>query len=390
MTSRTNNHTDNAGPAEHVDTVVIGGGQAGLVAGYELKKRGRDFLILDAHPRVGDAWRTRWDSLRLFTPRRDCALPGLRMPGAQNRMPTKDDMADYLEAYAVHHDLPVRTGVRVTRLRHGHGHGQGQGQGRFVVETSAGDITASNVLVASGSYREQKLPAFAADLDPHVVQLHSADYRSPEQLQPGAVLLVGAGNSGCDIALDTIDTHPTWLAGPKVTNIPPNIDSWFGRMIVARGVRFVQRNILCLRTPIGRRVAPKLRGATTPVIRVKPKWLERAGVQRVDRVVGVQDGLPQLQDGRVLDVTNVIWCTGFRHDFPWIELPGLDEHGQPAHRRGVSTEVPGLYFLGLQFQFALASASLWGVARDAAYVARQLSKQPTTPAELEQMAASAA
>jgi putative flavoprotein involved in K+ transport len=182
-----------------------------------------------------------------------------------------------------------------------------------------------------------------------------------------------------------VQTHPTWLAGPKVTHIPPNIDTWFARTFVVRGVRFVQRNVLCLRTPIGRRAAPKLRGKATPLIRVKPKWLARAGVQRVGRVVGVHDGLPQLEDGQVLDVANVIWCTGYRHDFPWIDLDtAFDEHGSPVHARGVSSAVAGLYFIGLEFQFALASASLWGVARDATYVVthlhRQLSVQPANQA----------
>lgn len=353
------------------DTVIIGGGQAGLIAGYELKKRGRDFVILDAHPRVGDAWRTRWDSLLLFTPRRDSALPGLRMSGPQSRMPTKDEMADYLESYAKRHDLPIRSGVRVTRL--------GQAGGRFVIETETAEFTASNVVVASGSYGDPKVPAFASDVDPHIVQLHSAAYRNPAQLQPGQVLLVGAGNSGCDIAMDVVGTHPTWLAGPKVTNVPLQIDKWFGRVVIARVVRYVQRNVLCLRTPIGRKQATKLRDATTPVIRVKPKWLERAGVQRVGRVAGVRNGLPQLDDGRVLDVTSIIWCTGFRHNFPWIDLPDFDGSGMPVHRRGVSSEVPGLYFLGLPYQFALASASLWGVARDATYIAKCLAKRPEHP-----------
>jgi putative flavoprotein involved in K+ transport len=296
------------------------------------------------------------------------------MPGSQSRMPTKDEMADYLESYAEHFALPVRTGVRVARLTR-------SGE-RFHVTTEAGDLIASNVIVASGSYGQAKTPALAASLDPHVVQLHSSQYRNTSQLQPGGVLLVGAGNSGNDIAMDVSAAHETWLAGPKVFNVPPQIDKWFGRMVVVRGVRFAQRHVLCLRTPIGRKKAPKLRSETTPVIRVKPKWLERAGVHRVGRVVGVRDGLPQLEDGQTLDVTNVIWCTGFTHDFPWIDLPGFDEHGDPAHSRGVSTAVSGLYFLGLQFQYALASASLWGIDRDASYVAAHLAKhrasQPVT------------
>jgi len=352
---------------EYVDTVVIGGGQAGLVVGYELDRRGRDFVILDANARPGDAWRNRWDSLRLFTPGRDCELPGLRFPGHRSLAPTKDEMADYLEAYAAHNELPVRNGVRVTRLTK-------EGE-QFRIETSVGDLTAANVVVATGSYGEPRIPALAAELDPHIVQLHSATYKNPAQLQPGGVLLVGGGNSGADISLDVAGAHATWLAGPNVSHIPPDIDKWFARTFVVRGVRFMQRNVLCLRNPIGRKAAPKMRGKATPLIRVKPKWLERAGVQRVGRVVGVHDGLPLLEDGQVLDVTNVIWCTGYRHDFPWIELPAFDEHGSPAHERGESTRVPGLYFLGLEFQYALASASLWGVARDAAYLVKKLDRR---------------
>jgi putative flavoprotein involved in K+ transport len=352
--------------SEYVETVVIGGGQAGLVAGYELRRRGREFVILDAYPRTGDAWRTRWDSLRLFTPRRDCELPGLRFGAKRSLAPTKDEMADYLERYAAHHALPIRHGVRVTRLSR-------DGE-QLVVETGAGVIRASNVVVAAGSYGDPRTPAFARDLDPHIVQLHSAAYRNPKQLQPGGVLLVGAGNSGADISIDVVGEHPTWLAGPALPHVPVDIDKLVPRHVVVRLVRFVQRNVLCLRTPIGRKASVKLRGKGTPLIRQKPKWLERAGVQRVGRVVGVHDGLPQLDDGQVLDVTNVIWCTGFHHGYPWIDLPGMDEHGLPAHTRGVASEVPGLYFLGLEFQWALASTTLWGIARDAAYVVKQLDK----------------
>jgi putative flavoprotein involved in K+ transport len=242
----------------------------------------------------------------------------------------------------------------------------------FRIETTAGDLTASNVIVATGSYGEPKTPAFAADLDPHIVQVHSAAYKNPSQLQPGGVLLVGAGNSGADICFDVIESHPTWLAGPEVSHIPPDIDKWFARNVVIRVVRFVQRNVLCLRNPIGRKQAPKLRYKAVPLIRQKPKWIEKAGVKRVGRVVGVHDGLPQLDDGQVLDVTNVIWCTGYHHTFPWIDLGGMDGHGAPVHTRGVSDEVSGLYFIGLPFQYALASPSLFGMARDAAYVVKHL------------------
>jgi putative flavoprotein involved in K+ transport len=369
---------------EYVETVIVGGGQAGLIAGYELKKRGREFVILDAHPRVGDAWRNRWDSLRLFTPRRDCELPGLRFTAQRSLAPTKDEMADYLEAYAAHHELPVRNGVRAIRLT--------KFGDAFLIETTVGDLATTNVIITTGSYGNPKVPSFADDLDPHIVQLHSSAYRNPSQLQSGGVLLVGGGNSGADISMDVVQIHPTWLAGPKVPHIPPDIDKWFARTFVVRAVRFMQRNVLSLRTPIGRRAAPKMRGKATPLIRVKPKWLARAGVQRVGRVIGVHDGLPQLDSGQVLDVTNVIWCTGYRHAFSWIDLgTAFDEHGSPMHARGVSSEVSGLYFVGLEFQFALASASFWGVARDAAYVVKHLDRHSATqPASQPTVAATAA
>jgi putative flavoprotein involved in K+ transport len=357
---------------EHIDTIVIGGGQAGLVVGYELARRGRPFVILDAHPRSGDAWRTRWDSLRLFTPRRDCALPGLKLEGQQSLAPTKDEMADYLETYARHHALPIRHNVRVTRLT--------KAGETFVVETATGTITAPNVVVATGSYGTAKVPAYAAELDPHIVAMHSADYRNPGQLQSGGVLLVGAANSGADIALDVVRTHQTWMAGKHPGHVPPDIDKWFARNVVVRIVRFVQRNVLCVRNPIGRKASRK--PPTAPLVRVKPKWLVKAGVVRTGRVVGVQDGLPVLDDGQVLDVTNIIWCTGFRHDFPWIDVPGgFDDSGRPVHTRGVSDTVPGLYFIGLEFQYALASATLWGVARDAAHVAKVLARTAVTTPE---------
>src|SRR5262249_52805662 len=174
--------------SEHVDTIVIGGGQAGLAVGYELARRDQDFVILDAHPRSGDAWRTRWDSLRLFTPRRDCALPGLKLPGKQRLAPTKDEMGDYLEAYAHHHALPIRHNIKVTRLSK-------TGE-TFEVETTTGTMTAANVVVATGSYGAAKVPAFASELDPHIVAMHSSTYLNPRQLQAGGVLLVGSGNSG--------------------------------------------------------------------------------------------------------------------------------------------------------------------------------------------------
>ena len=271
---------------ERVETVIVGGGQGGLSVGYELTKRGRPFVILDAHERVGDAWRTRWDSLLLFTPARYDGLAGMRFPARGDVFPTKDQMADYLEAYA-------------ERFR----------------------------------------------------------------------------NSGADIALEIARGHPTWMAGEGFGHIPFRIESFAGRNLLVRIVRFVGHHVLTVRTPIGRKVRPKLRAAAAPLIRVKPKDLVGAGIERVPKVVGVRDGLPLLQDGRVLEVANVVWCTGFRPGFSWIDLPVLGEREEPLHQRGVVATEPGLYFVGLKFLYAATSDTVTGVGRDAERVAKHIASR---------------
>jgi len=345
-----------------VQTIVIGGGQAGLAVGYHLSRRGLPFLILDANSRMGDAWRNRWDSLRLFTPARYDALPGLPFPARGDSFPTKDDMADYLESYAGHFNLPVQAGVKVDRLsREG---------SRFMVRAGEARFEADQVVVAMANYQVPRPPAFAKELDSNIVQLHSHDYKNPSQLREGGVLVVGLGNSGADIGLEVARTHPTWLSGTESGFIPWPIESFFGQQIGFRIVRFIGGRVLNVNTPIGRRLRPKFLHRTAPLIRVKPKDLTAAGIQRVARVAGTREGKPQLVDGRVLDVQNVIWCTGFHPGFSWIDLPIFDESGDPRHDRGVVTELPGLYFVGLQFLSSMTSATVTGVGRDAERVAK--------------------
>jgi putative flavoprotein involved in K+ transport len=351
--------------SERVDTVIVGAGQAGLSAASYLKAAGRRFVILDAHHRVGDNWRERYDSLRLFTPAYAVSLPGWPFPAKGFTTPLKDDMADYLESYAEKLELPVRTGVKVDGV-----HREGD---TYVVSAGAERFEADNVIVASGANRDARVPALARELDPAIVQLHSTEYRNPSQLRDGNVLVVGAGNSGADIALEVAATHPTWLAGPIRGHIPFNIDTGFSRHVAFRLVRFVGVHVLTLRTPMGRRAHRKSGSRGDPLVRVKPKWLDAAGVHRGEsKVVAVQDGLPVLEDGQILDVANVIWCTGYRHDLSWIDLPIFGEDGAPMHDRGVVTSEPGLYFVGLPFQFSSGSDVLPGVGRDARYVVRCL------------------
>jgi len=348
---------------ERYETVIIGGGQAGLATAYHLKKQGRAFVVLDAEERVGDAWRKRWDSLRLFTPAKYDGLPGFRFPAPRWSFPTKDEMGDYLESYAARFDLPVRTGVFVDRMfRDGD---------RFVIESGLETFEADNVVVATGAERMPKLPLFASEFDSGIRQLHSVDYRNPSQLHDGGVLVVGVGNSGAEVAFELARTHDVLQSGVPSAEIPVRHGSVPARIVLPL-IRFLGTHVLTLRTPMGRKARPRFAVTATPLIRVKSKDLAEAGVERVERVVGVRDGLPLLADGRVLDVANVVWCTGFQYDFSWIDAPVLDGDGQPLQERGVVASAPGLYFVGLRFQYAAVSDVLPGVGRDAAYVARHL------------------
>jgi putative flavoprotein involved in K+ transport len=356
---------------ERFATVVVGGGQAGLSVGYHLAQRNIPFVVLEANERIGDSWRKRWDSLRLFTPARFNALPGMAFPGRAQAFSTKDDVADYLEAYATRFELPVRTGVRVNRLsRNG---------SRFVVEAGDRVLEAENVVVAMASHQVPRVPPFAYELDPGIHQLHSGEYRNTSQLEEGPVLVVGVGNSGAEIAIEVVDEHPTWLAGEETGHVPFRIEGAPARFVFLPLLfRFIGHRVLTVRTPIGRKMRPKLLSHGAPLVRVKPKDLSVAGIQRVPRVVGVREGLPLLEDDRVLEPANVVWCTGFRPDFSWIDLPIFgeeDEPIEPIHRRGIVADAPGLYFVGLFFLYAMSSGFLPGVGRDAAHIVREISSR---------------
>jgi putative flavoprotein involved in K+ transport len=351
---------------EYIETVIVGAGQAGLSTGYHLRRRGREFVILDANARVGDNWRQQWDSLRLYTPARFDGLPGLPFPGKPSSFPGKDDLADYLQSYASMFDLPVRTHTPTQRLAARTG-------GGYRVTTPTGVIDCANVVVATGSFgRTPYVPAFAADLDPAILQLHSSQYRRPGQLGDGPVLVVGASHSGADIAFEVAESHKTILAGRDCGQIPPRLESPAMRVIFPVLV-FAWRNVVTRRTPVGRRMMPRARFHGAPMLRVKRSDLAARGVERMlARVDGVREGRPALADGTTLDVSTVIWCTGFRQVFDWIELPVFGEDGWPREYRGVVDEAPGLYFCGLAFQYAFASMVLPGVGRDADYVARTI------------------
>ena len=289
----------------------------------------------------------------------------MRFPGRRASFPTTHEMADFLESYAARFELPVRTSTAVDTLtRNGE---------RYVVTAGAKTFEADNVVVATGVMQKPVVPTFAPELDPRITQLHSSDYRNLSQLQEGRVLVVGASHSGADIAYEAAAEHETILSGRDTGQMPASIETRRGRA-GQRVLFFVGSHVLTVDTPLGRKMRPHIRHGGAPLIRYRKKDLLAAGVQRVfARTVGVEDGLPVLDDGRVLDVRNVIWCTGFCPDYTWIKIPlEQDEDGYPAQYRGAVDSAPGLYFVGMLFLHSFASMLIAGTGRDAERVAEHL------------------
>jgi putative flavoprotein involved in K+ transport len=343
---------------QRFDTVVIGGGQAGLAMGYFLAQQQRDFVILEAAGRLGETWRNRWDSLRLFTPAFHNGLPGMPLPPPGGYFPIKDETADYLQAYATTFRLPVRLGRYVDALvRRGDGYLITAGGERYLTD---------HAVVATGPYRHPKIPEFASALDPAITQLHSSGYRNPRQLPvAGDVLVVGAGNSGAEIAVELAATRTTFLSGRDTGAVPL-------RLIHNRLTLWLADHLLTVDTRLGQMMRRAGAHRGDPLVRLNRRAIAAAGVQRVPRVEAVADGRPRLAGGRTLDVAVVIWATGFDPDLGWIQLPIFDDRGYPIHHRGVVAAAPGLYFLGLPFQQSPTSTHVGGVGKDARYIAEHL------------------
>ena len=353
--------TGNISKKQHWNTIIIGAGQSGLAAGYFLKKLGMEFVILDNHERIGDSWRNRWDSLMLFTPARHDGLPGMPFPAPKGSFPGKEKMADYLEDYAMIFSLPVQNGVRVRRISSlGH---------HFEIETSAAMMTAENVIIATGTNPEPRIPPFAAMLSSSIFQIHSSAYRNPGSVPDGDALVVGAATSGIEIALELSSARKAYISGKPTFHIPDNIFKYAGELYW-----WLISNILTVRTPIGKKARQKIIHGGAPLIRISADDLDSAGVIRLPRMAGVKNGLPLMEDGTVIPVSSVIWCTGFRPDFSWIHMDITDGSGWPVSQRGVSTRKKGLYFVGMPFQYGLTSGLVGGVGRDAAYVASWISR----------------
>jgi putative flavoprotein involved in K+ transport len=351
---------------KHKPIVIIGAGQAGLAIGHELQTRGIRFTILDAGAAVGQSWRDRWDSLTIFTPARHSALPGRPLPGAKNHTPTKEDVATYLQSYAQQFGLPVRSGVRVSRVS--------ASNAGYLLETSDGQIEADVVVIATGPNTLPNIPVGAAELAPAIVQVHSSDYRNPASLPDGDVLVVGAGTSGTQLAIELSATHSVTIAGRPTASIPPAVIRLFGAL-QWRAIN----NLLTRSTPMGRKAAVGFFHRGAPLIGVGVPDLVRAGVRRVGRFTGVENGMPVVDDAGVLAPASIVWATGYRPGFGWIDDLPLDDFGWPSTERGVAANTPGLYFVGMPFQYAVSSGLLGGVGRDAAYVAERIAQHLEDP-----------
>ncbi len=350
---------------ERVETAVIGAGQAGLSVGHHLATRDRPFVILDEQKRVGDNWRRHYDSLRLYSPGCRDGLPGMPFPADTWHFPTRDEFADYLEQYARRFALPVRCATRIERIaRNGDS---------WVVDCGGRPIEAENVVIATGTFGRPHIPQFAPDLDPGILQLHSSEYKRPSQLRDGPVLVVGAAHSGADVAIEVAREHETILCGRDTGELPFDIEGRAARLFGWRVVSFLFHHVLTLRTPIGRHLRPEVRAHGGPLLRYKRKDLAAAGVERVtERATGARNGKPVLGEDRVVDIANVIWCTGFKHDFSWIEPLTTGADGYPEERRGVVPSAPGLFFAGLAFQYAFSSMLVQGAGRDAEHIVKRI------------------
>ncbi|HEX7255132.1 MAG TPA: NAD(P)/FAD-dependent oxidoreductase [Gaiellaceae bacterium] len=339
------------------EVVVIGAGQAGLAMGYLLKRQGRRFVIIEAADSIGAAWRERWDSLTLFTPRRYSSLPGLAFPGDPEGYPTRDEVIAYLEQYAETFKLPIELNSRVRTLT--------AEDGRFLLQVDGRTLTADEVVVATGPFQTRYVPEVASRLGPDVFQTHSTGYRNPSDLpEGGAVLVVGGGNTGFQITKELSATHKLYLSvGSRQTPLP--------QRLLGRDLFWWLTKVGLLKMTVESRLGRKMRHRET-LIGSSPRELRRRyGVELKPRVVDAEGRTVRVEDGSELEVDAVIWATGYRPDYSWIDLPVFDEDGRLRHRRGV-TDVPGLYFLGLTWQHTRGSALIGWVKDDAEFIAEQI------------------
>ena len=342
--------------SDRFDVAVIGAGQAGLAVGYFLARQGRRFVILEAADGVGAAWRDRWDSLVLFTPRRYDALPGLSFPGDPDGYPTRHEVIAYLEQYAAAFELPIAFNSAVRSLL--------PENGAFRIEVDGRRIFADQVVVATGPFQRPAVPSVAEGLAREVFQVHSVGYHRPGDVPDGRVLVVGGGNTGFQIAKELSASHAVQLAiGSRQTPLP--------QKMLGRDLFWWLTKLGLLKKTADSRLGRRLRERDTLIGSSARELKRRYRVTLMPRVVEASGRSVSFADGSERDVDAVIWATGYRADHSWIEAPVLDGDGRVRHRRGV-TDVPGLYFLGLSWQHTRGSALLGWVEEDAEFIATEI------------------
>ena len=343
--------------AEHYDVVIIGAGQAGLAMGYLLSRQKRRFLIVERAGSVGSAWRERWDSLTLFTSRPYDSLPGLDFPGDAAGYPNRDEVIEYLEEYARCFELPVSLNTNVRRL------GAGE-SGGYVIDTDRGTIAADQVVVATGPFQQRFVPDVATQLAPEIYQAHSVQYRRPSEVPGGTILVVGGGNTGFQIAEELSSTHDRVVLAVGSRQMP------LPQRVLGRDLFWWLTKSRAINKTVESRLGSRMQHRDT-LIGSSPRRLRRHGVTIKPRVIDAQGKTVRFEDGDQLDVEAVIWATGYRPDYSWLDVPVIDAKSQVRHRRGL-TDLPGLYFLGLYWQWTRGSALIGWVGVDAEYIAEQI------------------
>jgi putative flavoprotein involved in K+ transport len=367
------------GSGEHLEVAVVGGGQAGLAMGYYLRQQGRRFVIFERGNSIAPAWRERWDSLKLFTPRGYSNLPGLPFPGGPDDYPTRDEVIGYLERYAETFELPIELNSQVRRLSH-------EG-GRFVLDVDGRMVTADQVVVATGPFQTPYVPKHAYELDSGVWQAHSTGYRRPDDVPEGTVLVVGGGNTGFQIAKELSATHKVVLSvGTRQKPLP--------QRVAGRDLFWWLTKTGLIHKTVESRLGQRLKDRDTLIGSSPRQITRRYGVELKPRATAVFGRTVRSDDGNEVQVDAVIWATGYRPDCSWIDLPIVDENGRLRHRRGV-TDVPGLFFLGLTWQWTRGSALIGWVKDDAAFLAERLAasneaKTRTVPERAPEAAGAAA
>ena len=399
-----------------LNTVIIGGGQAGLSLSYYLTQKDREHAVLEKD-RPAESWRSRkWDSFTLVTPNRQMQLPDFEYKGEhpEGFMP-RDKVVEYIDNFTSQFDPPLHLGVEAKTVE--------EQDGGFYIDTSAGELQADNVVVATGTFQKPKIPAYSQNISPDVNQLHSSQYRNPDRLPPGAVLVVGSGQSGCQIAEELYQSgRDVYLSTGKAVRVPRRYRGKdFTWWLLKLGA--LERTVDDLPSPEERFHAnPQVSGKSgghslnlhqfaqdgvTLLGRLKHangsklefaddlhqnlqvgdnfeagltqninKYVEKSGMD------APKEELPELRNGYdsetiteldldAANISTIIWAMGYRFDFGLVKFPIFDEFGYPKQTRGV-TEQPGLYFLGLHWLHTIKSGLFAGIADDAAHVAEHI------------------